>query len=240
MHLFFSTLAFTITIYGYWVLRNELNRANTKLPISSWTLWTLINTVLLIAMALGGAQLPQLLQMASYTGGTACITYLVYRKGDWQWTHFDTLIAVLTGASMTVWAATGNPIIAILLCLTALTISSIPMWQALWIDPKSQSEAPWYLWWIGGVCSLLAIESWSYTNSMMPVWILCMQSTTALLIARSHLAQQGENIRGALIATFLFLAAMGLLITMLISSLPHVHGAQAAAEQAIANKMKRQ
>lgn len=238
MHLFFGILSFVITIVGYWILSQEIKKARTNLPISSWILWSAINILLLTALFVGNSKLPQIMQMISYTVGTLSITYLVYRKGTWEWTHLDTGIAAIAGLSMMLWAMTGIPLVAVVLCLVALTVSSVPMWRALLVDPKSQSEAPWYLWWVGGVLGVCAIETWTYVDALMPVWILIMQSATALLIGLPDLQKQGENVRGALIATFVFLFVMSTLIYMMIATMPHLKAAYSTNERATIEKAR--
>lgn len=236
MHVAFGMVALGITLIGYWILSTELKKATTKPPISSWVLWTIINVLLLSALLIGNAKIPQLIQMTGYTVGTVFIAILVYRRGTWTWTVLDSRVAGLAGLSLLLWAIMGNEVIAIALFLIALTVASVPTWQALLIDPKSQSEWPWFLFWIGGVLNIFAVEEWSYVNGIMPVWILLMQSATACIIVWPDLKKQGDNVRGAAIATIIFLFVMTTLIYMMIATMPHLKAAYDNAERRVEQK----
>lgn len=220
MELFFNIISVSLSISAYIILGRALQSENTKLPISSWAIWSVINIVIFSAMLSKGAFS---LLMASYMLGTIAICILVLRKGEWSWSRLDSITAIIAVCAMILWAITNDAITAIVLNLLALTASSIPMWLALWHDPKSQSEAPWYIWWCGGLLGLLALPEWTWASALMPVWIFCVQCTTAVLISRPYLERQGENLRGAVIATTLFLIIMSSLIYVMVVTLPSVN-----------------
>lgn len=181
IHTFAGVLSFALAMIAYGWILYEVNRGRAALAMSTWFVWSGVNILLWSAMIAQGIFS---WQMTAYTVGTLIVTGFALRKGSWGWTKLDTVVVTLSILAMLGWYTTSEPNVAIVMSLAADTLGVIPMYVAMWKDHRSQSEAPWVVFWIVSVVGLFAVEHWTWAESMMPVWMAVLNGITFSLLLR--------------------------------------------------------
>ena len=102
------------------------------------------------------------------------------------WTRIDTAFVAVVVAAIAGWALTGNPEIAIILSLLAISAGSVPMIINIWRNPRNEVILPWILFWLGGLAGVLAITSWTIVGAATQILFLVFQSTVVALILRKY------------------------------------------------------
>lgn len=174
--------------YG-WII-HDVRRGAVQLALSTWLIWSGVNILIYAALL---AQNIFSWQMSAYVFGTLIVTVLAFFRGTWQWSRLDTTVVLLAFVAMILWSLT-SATVAVVMSLTAETVGSVPMWAAMWKDSKSQSEVPWVLFWIAAAFGLVAVDSWTWSEGMMPIWMMVLNNVTLALLVRGWVTRKTKVI----------------------------------------------
>lgn len=178
----FAALSFFFSAIAYiWFVRGVLE-SKTRPTISSWISWGLMDGAILAGMVVAGEIA---WQMAAYTFGVCCVLYACrYKKASMDWKNLDTFCVCAVCLAIAGWMMTGNPDVAIIVSLVAITVGSVPMLVNSWRNPHNEQLLPWTLIVTGGAFGVLAIKNWSIAGALTQVVFLLIQIAVFLLIAR--------------------------------------------------------
>lgn len=150
--------------------------------LSAWISWGLMDGAILAAMICAGEIA---WQMVAYVIGVVVVLAVsIYKKAILDWKRLDTYCMAIVVIAVALWAISGNPNIAIILSLVAITVGCIPLIANVWKDPSREPLLPWLLITIGGIFGVLAIREWNIAAALTPVWFFALMSLFVLLLMR--------------------------------------------------------
>jgi len=175
-------LALLISVGAYLPYLRTLVVSDVRPTISSWLSWLAMDAAILAGMIAKDAVAPQ---MVAYVSGSVVVIIISCWKGaTTKWTWVDYICLSATSFAVGLWSISGDADWAIVLGLVAGVFGTIPMQVNLWKNPASEALLPWFLWLVGGVFGIGAIEKWTIAGAATPLVFLVLQITTVLLIAR--------------------------------------------------------
>lgn len=181
----FATLAFALSAAAYVPYIASILRSNKQPTLSTWVSWGLMDVAILAGMVTAGEIAWQM--VAYVIGVSLVIGASLYKCATIGWTHLDSGCLTIVTVAIGLWVVTGDPNIAIILSLVAVTVGTVPMVVNIWKDPVREAIFPWLLFLAGGIFGVLAIPTWNIAAALTPVWFLVLQVAIVLLIARKWL-----------------------------------------------------
>lgn len=188
----FASLAFLFSVVAYVPYARSVIVSDTKPTISAWASWWLMDAAILGGMI---AANEIAWQMVAYIVGIAFVigacVYKIFVIGGAEqkeegtgWTRLDSFCLAIVVIAIGLWVISGNPNIAIVLSLVAITIGTVPMLANIWHHPEREPLLPWVLWLVGGTFGVLAIPVWNIAGALTPIWFLVLQALVVLLVSR--------------------------------------------------------
>lgn len=178
------SVGFSAAAYVFYT-RSVLRSARPTL--SAWISWGLMDGAILAAMIVAGEIA---WQMVAYVIGVCVVLAAsIYKKAALDWKRLDTYCLVIVVIAVTLWAISGDPNIAIILSLVAITVGCIPLIANVWKDPSREPLLPWLLITIGGFFGVLAIREWNIAAALTPVWFLALMGFFVWLLVRKPLSR---------------------------------------------------
>ncbi len=180
---FFAILAFLFSASAYVFYVKSVLGSSSRPTLSSWISWGLMDAAILGGMVAAGEMAWQLV---AYVAGVGCVIGAsIYKKATVDWKRLDSYCLVIVICAIVLWTISGNPNVAIVLSLVAITIGSIPLTVNLWRDPSREPRLPWLLILAGGVFGVLAIREWNIAAALTPVWFLLIMVFFVFLMFRT-------------------------------------------------------
>jgi len=159
----------------------EMHRGKIKdPPISSWSVWTVMNVLLMLAHRAGtGATLDStLFNQVMSTVNVFIILCLALRTGSWQWKKSESVCTGLALASIALWQCSGSAFAALFWMLVADFCGTWPMIQKTWTEPDKEPFWPWFAACIAHVMNLFAAKNgWEL---LLPIYFVFACSTITL------------------------------------------------------------
>ncbi|MAG12625.1 hypothetical protein CL630_02315 [bacterium] len=151
----------TLVAFAIYLLYQEI-----PLNISTWGLWTILNTVNCVTMMRAGnkqAWLP-----AGYATGAFLITVMVIKNGTWSWGVLETLVLLGTLGALYV-SFKVNKELGIVMAVSAMLIAGAPTVYDSWLAPASESWWLWAICCISSVISAVVASGWTIKDRLFSV-----------------------------------------------------------------------
>lgn len=138
----------------------------------SWFLFTLLQTIAVVAQFAAGASWSVILLIAM-TGVTGTVTVLAlsgygYRKyGLIDWTCF-----ALALIAITFWLLTDEPVTAIAFAILADALAVTPTIVKVYREPRSESVTGWFMVFIASILAGVSSTQIDLANLMYPVYLV--------------------------------------------------------------------
>ena len=154
-------------------IRDIIRGGETKPNAVSFFLWTVLQTIALVAQIKAGASLSIVL-ITCVTLSTAVITVLAlvgygYRK----YGKIDLSCLVLAVAAIVLWQITGRPVLAIVLAIIGDFFASLPTVAKTYREPRSEHLTAWALITVASVLGVLSADP-DAANLAFPVYLVAM------------------------------------------------------------------
>ena len=161
--IFFSGFPYVLAI-----IKGEVS----KPVISTWILWSVIGTLLLVTSYQAGARwdttlLPVLLGAVN----PVIILILSLRYGKYKWTSVDTTCVIICLITVIVWQVTNSPVLGLIGAIIAHIVGALPQAIKNWKDPKDEILLPWAMFSFASALSILAISEWTIGQALFPVYM---------------------------------------------------------------------
>lgn len=180
----FAILAFLLSASAYVPYVISVLTSDARPTISSWISWLLMDAAILAGMIVANEIA---WQMVAYIVGAICVIGVsVYKGAALGWNWIDSISLVIVIIAVGLWGISGNPNVAIVLSLIAITIGSIPTVVNLWKTPTREPLLPWILILAGGICGVLAIPALNIAAALAPLWFFILQFLVVSLILRRY------------------------------------------------------
>lgn len=174
-----SILSGIVFIVGYLPYILAILRGETKPAKATWIIWEVLNVIVFAGMYSKGALNGQI---ATVTIGTLVIALLSLKYGEPGWTFLDKLCLGVAGLAIVLWQTFESPTIAIVTCLVASLVGSIPTFENAWRRPWTENKLAWTLYWISCVMAVIAAPSWSLIDAAQPLTFFTIETIVMYLI----------------------------------------------------------
>ena len=154
--------------YMYGIIKGEIKRP----VVSTWILWFLIGSLLLITNFQAGSRAnTTLLPMIVGVFNPLIVVVLSAKYGHYKWERSDLVCITICLVTIVIWQTTDSVVIGILGGIVADIFACIPQIKKSWTDPKDEPIFPWLLFSIGSAVNLLAVENMAIQNIAYPAYM---------------------------------------------------------------------
>ena len=170
----------------------EVVQRKTKPRIVTWFVWSLL-TGIACAATLADGQTASGILMFVATLSTGSIVLLGFRYGNRKVERFDAYCLAGAIVGLVLWQLFDSPEIAVLATVTVDIIGALPTLKHSWQKPHEETAITFLLSGLGGLATVLALETWTITSAVYPIYIFLMSTLLGVVVLRSpHRKLPGE------------------------------------------------
>jgi general stress protein CsbA len=174
----------------------SIRRGDTKPNRVTWGIWTTIGLILLGSSYSSGAT-NTLWLLVSIVVSQSIITFYAFKYGRGKWQKLDRLCLVGAGLSLLLWLLSGSPLVAILMNTTMDMLGAVPTISKIYRDPDSEDLLFWSMSFTSAVLNLFAIEHFSLSFVVFPIYLFILNVIILVLITRPKWSKTSTNISKA-------------------------------------------
>ncbi|MFA6042341.1 MAG: hypothetical protein WCV85_02230 [Patescibacteria group bacterium] len=165
LKLIFGIISTVFAIVCFLPYFKDIFAKKTKPHIYSWLVWSILQSVGVVAIVRGGGHFGAL---GLAVGALFCISifFLSFKYGTKNITRFDTLCLIGSIATIIVWLLQHNPTLSVILVTLIDFVAFLPTYRKGYVDPNSETVPTYLLSAISNVFALLAIASYSLVTSL--------------------------------------------------------------------------
>ena len=172
-----STLA--IVPYTIGVLRGR-----TRPQRASWVIWTLVGAIAAWSYYESGARQTMWLAL-SFATNPLVVLALSIRYGTGGWSKLDQRCLLGAACSLAVWRLTRSPMLGLLAILVVDALGALPTVKKVWRRPETEDPTAWILTSVAAAVNLLALERWTFSLAVQPVYSAVATTAITLLVCRA-------------------------------------------------------
>jgi hypothetical protein len=153
----------------------------TRPNIVSWTLWTILQLIAVLAQLSSGFSWSMLLLVAmtintAFVVALAAMGYGYRHYGALDWTCGGVGVAAIA-----LWLYTGEPLIALVLSVFADFIVAVPTIAKVIREPHSENVPAWFLVAVASLATLGSITDVTVSNLLYPTYLLLVSGLVTAL-----------------------------------------------------------
>lgn len=186
-------IAVILTFVAYIPYYRDILRGKTHPHIYSWSLWGIL-TVLLVALQIIGGAGPSTWVTAS--AGLLCfgVVFLSLKDGNKNITKSDTITAILSLIAIGFWWFAKQPIVSMILVITADFLAFIPTIRKTWHKPYSETLSLYVTNAFRFFLAIAAIETYTFLSTSWTLfWALGNALFAIMLIFRRKQVKNIED-----------------------------------------------
>jgi len=158
-------------------------RGQTKPSLSTWVIWTVVGGALCASHWASGGH-DSFWVPLTYMLGPLLLAGLAVRYGEIAWSRFDGACLAAAAFSLVLWALSGTPLVALCMNIVVDLIGALPTIRKSWREPESEDRLSWNMFFAANAINLLAVEKWSFSGAVYPVYLVLIALTMILLLWR--------------------------------------------------------
>ncbi len=162
-------------------IRDSLN-GKIKPNIASWSTWTLINAITIIAAINAGGAINTVILGSSYLLGTFVILLIAIIKGTRKYTIFDGFCQILAIIGVIIWQISGNPSIALLFVIISGELAAIPTFRHAYKFPKEETLSSFVIASTISILFVLLAPTVSFASLAVPIDLVFGNGLIAMII----------------------------------------------------------
>ncbi len=161
----FGIVAAIIGLVSFFPYLRDIFLRKTTPHIYSWLVWSILQTIGVVAMIMGHAGFGSLGLLA---GGLVSISVslLSFRYGTKNITKFDTVCLVGALLTVLIYFLQKDALTAVILITVIDFIGFLPTYRKGYFEPRSETVTLYLLSAISNVCALFAIENYSLVTTL--------------------------------------------------------------------------
>jgi hypothetical protein len=158
-------------------------RGKTKPSRVTWWIWFVLSMIVSFNQYTAGAIHTIWFSLG---GGIAQLIIAIYslKKGEGTWSPFDRMCLFSAIGSLLLWWIFNSPLIALVLNLVTDILGTLPTIKKTYFEPETENSLTWFSYFIASILNVLALENWSFTSSLFPLYILIVNSIIVVLLLR--------------------------------------------------------
>lgn len=179
-----GAVAVVLTLGAYVPYYRDILKGKTRPHIYSWSLWGLL-TILLVALQVKGGAGPSTWVTAAAGLLCAGVVILSVKNGKKDITVSDTVVAILSLMAIAFWLIAHQPILSMILVITADMLAFVPTVRKSWNKPYTETLSLYVTNAIRFLLALLAIDTYSFLSAAWPLaWALTNALFSLMLVVR--------------------------------------------------------
>ena len=172
-----------LALLTYFPLWKQIRSGKAKQNLLTWALWGVLDAVVAatIIVQKGNFLLPMV-----YTIGSMLTVYFILKTGNRAvWTWFETMVVLLTIASMMIWYFSGGKAAAVASTM-AMCIAGIPQLVDAWKKPQDMPFLAYISYSIANCLSTAGGKSWAIKERFYPAGATVLSFLIAAFAARKY------------------------------------------------------
>jgi hypothetical protein len=177
-----------ISIAAYVPYARETIRGAARPNRATWVIWSVVGGLLFASYNAAAGGPARWVPLSDALGpALMAVLAIYYGEGGWNW--FDLGCLTLAGFSVVGWVLTGSPMVSMSINLFLCVLGAIPTFRIAFYNPTAEPTLVWRMFLLGNVLNLLAIETWSWSSAIYPVYAVLAASLVNVLICRPALGR---------------------------------------------------
>jgi uncharacterized membrane protein (UPF0136 family) len=177
-----------LTVGGMIPYLIDVMKKKTKPRIVSWGVWSVLTAIAGIASYADG-QYPTAWLMAAASLTTLSVVVLGYRNGDHSLEKLDIICLIGAVMGLVLWWYSGSATLAVLVTVLIDFVGVIPTLVHSWQKPHEETWITFAFGGLGGVATMLAVDTWVVTSVAYPIYIVIANTLiTSVILARKKYA----------------------------------------------------
>jgi hypothetical protein len=166
----------------------SIRRGDTRPNRVTWGIWTTIGFILVGSYYAIGATNTLWLPISQVISQLIITCYAFkYSKGRWQ--KLDRICLAGAGLSLLLWWRSGSPLVALAMNIAMDILGAIPTIKKIYYEPDSEDLLFWVMAFSASVLNLFAIESFTWSFVVFPLYLFILNITVLILLTRSRWSQ---------------------------------------------------
>ena len=159
----------------------DVAKHKTKPRIVSWFVWTVL-MVIAGSAALSDGNIPTAVLSLAAATATGLVVIIGYKNSDKTFTRLDIVSFIGACIGLALWWYFDSPLAAIIMSVATDFVGAMPtVWHA-YKKPKEETTSTFVLSGIGALLALLAVSEFSFATLLLPIYLVCMNATIALIL----------------------------------------------------------
>lgn len=158
-------------------------KGKAKPSIITWTVWSIVNLLLLKSYYDSGAHNTLWVPIAFFAGDVI-ICLLSFKYGERIVTTLDKIVIGLTAINIFVIILFSyNHSLVLGLSVATLFIGGLPTIKKSWLRPQNENRLVWTMFGIAAILNLISIEDWSRIAIVAhPMYVFSIDVTVAVIL----------------------------------------------------------
>lgn len=177
-------VATILTFVAYVQYIRDILRGKTHPHLYSWGLWGIL-TFLVVALQIKDGAGPAV--FVTIAAGLMCVSvvFLSIKNGKKFITLSDTIVAILALLAIAFWLIVDQPVISIILAVTADYLAFIPTVRKSWSRPHTETLSLYLTNTIRFTVALLAVKNYTILTSLWLIaWVIGNGLFSIMIIVR--------------------------------------------------------
>lgn len=191
-HVLYGQIATFVIAIAYLPYIISILRNKTEPDKTTWLVFSLMGIITFIAYKDVGAHATLGIALANVIGPFV-IFLLSLKFSDWKDKN-DLKYLILSLIAIALWRIYNSPLIGLMFNLFADFIAFMPTMVKSFLVPRTEDLLTWLLFTVGNIISLFAIEQWSFSIAIYPVYLLLTEGVVVILLLASHFRKGNVNL----------------------------------------------
>jgi hypothetical protein len=162
-------LAFATGIPYIWNIIGGITKPN----VVTYFVWTLLQTIALVAQFKAGASWSIFLVLGSTISIAIIFLLSLTKYGYKHYSWVDTVALILAGIAILILLFTDHPVLAIGLPILADAIGAIPTLVKTHKYPYTEDQLAWFMMIVASALGVISTEKMDLANLLYPSFLLC-------------------------------------------------------------------
>lgn len=177
----FSILAIVLSIFAFLPYLRDIFKNKTKPHLYSWLVWSIIQSVGVLAMVKGGAEFGSL---GLAIGSLFCILifFLSFKYGTKNITKLDTILLVAALITIVIWLGEEDPLWSVILITIIDLLGFIPTYRKTYLAPHTETLDIYVLDVFSYGAAIVAIANYSLATTLYVSSLVLTNAVMAAII----------------------------------------------------------
>ena len=176
-------IAGVISLVTYVPYAYDVIRGTARPNRATWLIWALSGGLLFASYSAAAGGAARWVPFSDALG-PAIIAVLAIRYGKGGFSWFDVGCLTIAGFSVLGWMLTGSPATALNINVLLAFMGAVPTFRSVYRDPDAEPALVWGAFLLSNSLNLAAVEAWSLSSGLYPVYAVLAAGLVNVLIHR--------------------------------------------------------